>query len=455
MAFPRTMARHGIAPWPRLAMVLCGLAAIPLAGCKDERNAYVPPPPPKVTVATPVELRVPIYLETTGTVAPVNQVGLVARVPGFLQQIGYRDGEMVQQGRVLFVIEPQPYQASLTQAQGSLVAAQAELLNAETEFGRQRTLVAQDVSDQARYDDALARRDEARGKVLQAQGQLEQAQINLGYTQVTAPFPGPVTAHTTSEGQYVGGTTPTTLATILQTDPIWVKFNVSELANLRIRQELLASGITEVQLDQVVVEVGLAGRSDFPIAGRLDYLAPNVDTGTGTQATRAVFANPHRILLPGFFVRVRVRIPEGPNRAPSLLVPETALGADQSGRYVLVVNAEKVVVQRNVTLGERFGPMRVIETGLRREDRVVVNGLQRAIPGGRVEPAVEVLTPPDIPQPVPAATQPVAAAARDGPAQPAAAADPAPAAPQPAPATPGPRTATGQNPGHAAPPHGT
>ncbi|MBX9702329.1 MAG: efflux RND transporter periplasmic adaptor subunit, partial [Acetobacteraceae bacterium] len=415
-------ARHATTePVTVSPLVAAALLPLLLGACKEE-NAYVPPPPARVTVAAPVELRVPVYLETTGNVAAVNQVDLVARVPGFLQQIGYRDGDHVPQDQPLFVIEPAPYQASLTQAQGTLVAAQAALQNAEAEFGRQEVLLRQNVSDQARYDDALSKRDQARGQVEQAQGALQQAQINLGYTTVNAPFAGRVTAHTTSIGQYVGGATPTTLATIFQLDPIWVKFSVSEQANLRIRQELIASGVTELRLDQIVVEVGLAGGTDFPVAGRLDYIAPNVDSGTGTQAARAVFANPEGILLPGFFARLRVRLPEGPNRPASLLLPETALGADQSGRYVLVVNAENAVEQRNVTLGQRIGAMRVIESGLRRDERVVVSGLQRAIPGAKVDPQATTLTPPAIPRPEPAPVQPVAA-------QPAAAPAAAPAQP--------------------------
>lgn len=437
------LGRHGIGP-RRTALGLLGAAALLLAACKEDKNAYVPPPPARVSVATPISLPVPTFIETTGSITAVNQVDLVARVPGFLQQIGYRDGDTAQQGQVLFVIEPAPYQAALEQAQGTLVAAQAELLNAETEFGRQQTLLAQNVSDQARYDDALSKRDQARGKVEQAQGQLQQAQINLGYTSVAAPFLGPVTAHTTSIGSYVGGTTPTTLATIFQVDPIWVKFNISEQETLRIRQLLIASGVTEVRLDQVLIEVGVGPGNEFPIAGTIDYVAPNVDTSTGTQAARGIFANPQRILLPGFFARLRVRMPEGPNRPPSLLIPQTAVGADQSGRYVLVVNRDNVVEQRNVTMGQRFGAMQVATSGLKPDDRVVVNGMQRAIPGNKVDPQPTTLTPPEIPNPVPVPVQPVVATTPVSPSAPA----PAPAAAQPAaaPAQPPAQPAQGSRP---------
>jgi RND family efflux transporter MFP subunit len=209
----------------------------------------------------------------------------------------------------------------------------------------------------------------------------------------------------------VGQGTPTKLATIVQLDPIWVNFTISEQDILRIRQELIQQGIHSFRLDQVMVEIGLQSEDGYPHAGRLDYISPIVDPGTGTQALRAVFTNPDHLLLPGFFVRLRLRTGRP---AEALLVPETAVGADQSGRYVLVVGAGEVVEQRSVRLGSQVGAFQVVESGLAAEDRVVVNGLQRATPGARVAPRPTTLTPP-----------PSAPAAAEASAAPAAAPTPA------------------------------
>ena len=216
----------------------------------------------------------------------------------------------------------------------------------------------------------------------------QQAEINLGYTDVTAPFDGVVTARQVSIGELVGASSPTVLATIVQLDPIWVNFNASERDVQLIRANLAKTGRTTADLLGFPVDVALQTDSDFPHTGKLDYIAPSVDPTTGTLAGRAILDNPNRTLLPGFFVRVRV--PGKP--MPALLVPDTALGSDQAGRYVLVVNKENVVEQRKVESGQLVGDLRVIDSGLTSEDRVIVAGIMRAIPGQKVDP--ELSTPP-------------------------------------------------------------
>ncbi|WP_431280990.1 efflux RND transporter periplasmic adaptor subunit [Humitalea sp. 24SJ18S-53] len=386
-------------PGRRIAALLL-LGALPLLGCK-EQNAYVPPPPPKVTVSTPLRQPVTRFVETVGTAASVNTVDLVARVGGFLQQIGFRDGDPVRRGTPLFVIEPQPYQAALSSAQGAEAAARAQLANAQVEFDRQSTLLRQNVTAQATFDQAQAKRDEARGALQQAEANTITAQINLSYTTVLAPFDGIMTRHLASIGEVVGGTTQTRLATIVQHDPIWVNFTISETDLLRVRQALVHSGLRSIDLDKVVIEVAIQGDNGFPHVGTLDYFSPVVDAATGTMAVRGVFPNPNRVLLPGFFLRVRVPLPSAPG-AMSLLVPDSALGADQAGRYLLVVNAQNTVEQRTVEIGPRVGTLRVIESGLQPDDKVVIAGIQRAIPGHAVEPEQGRITAPAV-QAVPAA----------------------------------------------------
>jgi membrane fusion protein, multidrug efflux system len=216
------------------------------------------------------------------------------------------------------------------------------------------------------------------------------AAINLGYTRVTAPFDGIVTAHQVSVGSLVGANAPTTLATILQIDPIYVSFTISEQDVLRIRAGLRKAGFNEKDLNKVPVEIGLMTETGYPHQGTLDYATPSVDPSTGTLTLRGVLPNANHVLLPGYFVRVRVPLPKP--KEPSLLVPDTALGTDQSGRYLLVVDKADTVQQRSVTTGELLGSLRVIATGLYPDDRVVVSGLQRAVPGEKVAPQATQIT---------------------------------------------------------------
>ncbi len=363
---------------------LATAAAASLAAC-GQSNQYAAPPPPKVTVAAPVEQTVTRYFEATGNTAAVNQVDLVARVAGFVQAISYKDGDFVKKGTSLFTIEPEPYKLKVDAAQASVTSAKATLVQAQQEYDRQADLVAKQVSTQANYDKALAQRDSSQADVQSAQANLQQAQINLSYTDVTAPFDGVVTARQVSIGEYVGGgATLTVLATIVQMDPIWVNFTASERDALQVRATLVSRGQTTANLLGMPVEVALQTETDFPHVGKLDYVAPTVDPSTGTLAARGILPNTDRLLLPGSFVRVR--IPFSPQQA--LLVPDVALGGDQAGRYVLVVNKDSVVEQRKVEPGQLVGELRAIDSGLTKDDRVVVGGIMRAIPGEKVDAEV-------------------------------------------------------------------
>ncbi len=199
-----------------------------------------------------------------------------------------------------------------------------------------------------------------------------------------------VTAHLVSAGELVGATSPTKLAEIIQLDPIFVNFTLSEQDVARIRAGLARRGLTVRDLSKVPVEVGLVSEAGYPHQGTLDYVEPQLDPTTGTLAARGVFANADRALLAGNFVRVR--IPTDQQR-PMLLVPDRALGADQGGRYLLVLNKEDVVEQRSVQTGQAVGGLRAIDDGLMPDDRVVIDGLQRAVVGSKVAPRQAQVTP--------------------------------------------------------------
>ena len=364
---------------PRLVFVM--FASMALSAC--EQNSFVPPPPPKVEVAVPVQRAITRYLEATGNTAPIKNVDLVARVQGVLQAINYQDGTFVKEGTTLFTIEPETYKLKLEQAQAAEAGAQASVRQTDADFKRQSELVQRQAVSQATLDNSTSARDNAQANLQQAQANTKIAAVNYGYTNVVAPFDGVVSAHLVSVGELVGAASPTQLATIVALDPIYVNFNVNEQDVLRIRAAARRRGMTPDDLKSLPVEVGLQTDNGYPHKGKLDYAAPSLNQSTGTLAVRGVLPNADRVLLPGYFVRVRVPLDQQQN---ALLVPDVALGSDQAGRYVLVVNGENVVEQRKVATGRLEGGLRVIETGLKPDDRVVTSGLLRAIPGQKVDP---------------------------------------------------------------------
>lgn len=380
----------------RTCAILFALAA--LAGC-GKQNAYIPPPAPEVGVAQPLQQTVEIHLEQTGNMAAFNNVDLVARVEGFLTEQKYVDGAVAKKGDVLFVIEQPPYEAQLQQAEAALIAAKAELVKSEAELARQSTLRSQDISTQVALDRARAQRDSDKANVMSKEAGVTLAKINLGYTSVTAPFDGIVTRHLISIGELVGGSTKTKLASIVQLNPIYVTFNLSEQDILRIRENLNGRQLTLAELQEVPIEIGLMNERGYPHRGHLDYVAPEVDPATGTILVRGLFENPNRALLPGFFVRIR--IPTGRVVENALLVPDRALGQNQEGRYLLVLTKDNVVEQRQVQTGQQLGDLRLIQSGIKPDDRVVVGGIQRAIPGRKVAPQTTTITAtPLLPPPV-------------------------------------------------------
>jgi len=370
-------------------IVLVVIVCVALSAC--EQNSFVPPPPPKVEVGLPAQKSITRYLEATGNTAPIKNVDLVARVQGFLQSINYQDGTFAKEGTTLFTIEPETYKLKLEQAQAAEAGAQASLKQAEADFKRQSDLVQRQAVSQATLDTSTSTRDNAQANLQQAQVNTRIAAVNYGYTKVTAPFDGIVSAHLVSVGELVGVSSPTQLATIVALDPIYVNFNVNEQDVLRVRAEARRRGMTASDLTSLPVEVELQTESGYPHKGKLNYASPTINQSTGTLAVRGILPNADRVLLPGYFVRVRVPVEQ--NQA-ALLVPDVALGSDQAGRYVLVVNSDNVVEQRKVKTGPLEGDLRVIESGLKPDDRVVTAGLLRAIPGQKVEPQLQQIEAP-------------------------------------------------------------
>jgi RND family efflux transporter MFP subunit len=309
---------------------------------------------------------------------------LTARVEGYLTAINYVDGAFAKTDDVLFEIEQAPYVAQVKQSEADLDGARAALVQAEAEFGRQSTLKIENVTAQATLDIARAKRDSDQASVQGKEASLQMAGINLSYTQIRAPFDGIVTRHLQSKGELVGTTGHTNLATVVQLNPIYVIVNLSDQDLTRFRVSHSQHRLTLEELQKSPLEIGLTGEDGFAHKGSINYVSPELDPQTATILIRGVFENSDRTQLPGMFVRVRM--PLGPQVADALLVPDRILQQSQQGRYVLVIGVDDQVEQRVVQLGQLEGSLRVVTSGLKPDDRVIMTGLDRAVPGRKVAP---------------------------------------------------------------------
>ncbi len=366
------------------------LAFLGLSTACEEKRTFVTPPPPTVTVSQPVQREITVYREFTGNTQAINTVQLVARVEGYLEKVLFQDGEYVKKGQLLFIIQQDTYEDKVKQSEAMLLSNRARLEYAETEFARYSQLFKQNAAAATDVSNWKYQRDSAKSAVMSGEAELELSKLNLSYTKVTAPFDGRVDRRLKDPGNLVGngGTTP--LVNINQIDPIYVYFTMSEndLMNVILKRKTQGA-ITK--LPNMPADLGLASEDGYPREGRLDFAAITLDPSSGTLLMRAVFPNPDRSVLPGMFARIRLPYLKG---AKAMLVPEVALGSDQLGHYVLVVNDRNVVERRAIETGPTVDEMLVVEKGLNGDESVIVNGLLEAIPGREVKPVRQPVSSP-------------------------------------------------------------
>jgi RND family efflux transporter MFP subunit len=366
--------------------ILAWSTAALAAACGGQRE-YVEPPPPRVTVAQPQQRSVTDYLEMTGTTEAIETVEIRARVEGFLLSREFEEADVVRQGDLLYVIDPAEYEARVEGAEAALKVAVASLDLEEARLERLVEARRSRAVSELEVIQSQAQRDVSAAHVEAARAELRRAKLDLGYTRIRAPITGRVGRSLVDEDNLVGAGEKTLLTSIVRYDPIYAYFDINERALLALIDSTEEAREKEGRLEamrQIPVELGRANEQGYPFRGNLHYTASTLDADTGTFLLRAIFRNPEPLrLLPGLFVRGRLPVRE---REGALLVSERALGSDQSGRYVLVVDEENVAQYRPVEVGAKVDGMRVIEKGLEAADWVITQGLLRARPGAVVEP---------------------------------------------------------------------
>jgi len=372
----RRFIRYGGAP---IGMVF----ALTLAGCDGKAQSQAAPPPPSVTVAQPVKRTVTDWDEFTGRFEAIQEVQVRARVGGFINSVEFKDGAIVHSGDLLYIIDPRPFEAVAQQAEGQLADARAKVELAKRDLERglklvQTSAVSENVVDQRRQALQAARAAET-----QAKGALKAAQLNVEFTHVVAPITGRISRHLVTPGNLVqGGEGGATLLTsIVSLDPIYIYFDVDE-ATYQRNSRLWFGGQQPSSGDTSnSVQVTLTGEAKPSHEGKLDFFDNRLDDSTATLRGRAIIPNKDLSILPGQFGRVRI-IGSAPYQA--LLIPDTAIATDQSRKIVFVVKQDNTVEARPVVLGPLDDGLRVIREGLKAEDHVIVDGLQRVRIGAKV-----------------------------------------------------------------------
>ena len=344
-----------------------------------------PAPATPVSVATVVQSNVAVWDEFSGRLEAVERVDIRSRVAGTIQAVHFREGALVKKGELLLTIDPAPYAADVERADAQVAAAQARVAQAKGEQERSQRLWTEQAISKREFDERTNGQREADANLRAAQAALRVAQLSLGYTRVSAPVSGRVGKLEVTVGNLVAaGPGAPVLTTLVSVSPIYASFDADEQVVARALKDA-GSSAGGRNLERIPVQMGTAASTDTPFEGRLQLVDNQVDAKSGTVRARAVFDNKDGQLMPGQFARVRMG---QATKAAALLINERAVGTDQNKKFVLVVGADNKAVYREVTLGASVNGLRVVKDGLKADERIVVNGLQRIRPGALVAPQV-------------------------------------------------------------------
>jgi multidrug efflux system membrane fusion protein len=344
-------------------------------------SAAVAPLPPAVpvSIATVTQREVTLWDEFSGRLEAVDRVDIRPRVAGAILSVHFREGALVKKGDLLFTIDPAPFAAEVARAQAQLEATKAQVATTKRDAARSQALVGSGAISRRETESRVGAFAEADANQHAAEAALQTTQLNLGYTEVRAPITGRVGRIEITPGNLVtAGAGAQVLTSLVSVDPIYASFDADEATVSRILATLPAGRDARLELAQVPVQLGTSGQDGTPIEGHLQLVDNTVSASSGTVRVRAVFANPDGALMPGQFARIRLGRPAA---TPVLLVSERAVGTDQDKKFVMVVGAGNHATYREVALGQLVDGLRVVKTGLKPGERIVVNGLQRIRPG--------------------------------------------------------------------------
>lgn len=360
-----------------VAMALLCITGLNACGRAQSGSPPGAPQAPPVTVATATTGEVRDWDDFTGRFEAVEHVELRPRVSGYIERVAFTQGSEVHKGDLLFAIDPRPYAAELKRVEGELSRAQAQSELAASVSARAQRLLAAHAISQEEHDQRLSEQNQSTANLAASQAAVETARLNMEFTRVTSPINGRVSRAQVTAGNYVTAGS-TSLTTVVSLDPIYVSFDGDEQSYLRYQQNAIgAAG------DAATVQIGLANETGYPHQGRINFVDNALDASTGTIHLRALLDNHDRRYVPGLLARVRL---PGSEHYQAVLIPDAAVGTDQDRRYVLVVGSDGTVEYRPVELGAISDDRRVVRSGLKAGERVVVSGLARARPGSKVTP---------------------------------------------------------------------
>jgi multidrug efflux system membrane fusion protein len=372
-----------------LSLAGLSLAALAVGGKKEPPAA---PQPQAVTVAEVPERQITEWDEFTGRLEAVDQVEIHPRVTGYIKRVTFAEGKEVKKGEVLFEIDPRPYEADLARAEAELESARSAAALAKSEVQRAGKLVDMQAISREEFDSRTSAEVQGGAQVHALEAAVQTARLNLEWTRVRSPIAGRVSNALVTAGNLVQAGPPAgaVLTTVVSVDSMYLYFDSDEQTYLRYASRARISGGTNWRTARLPVYLGLANESGFPHEGRLDFVDNQVDPTSGTIRTRAVFSNRSRALIPGLFARVKL---VGTEKMNATLVRDAAIGTDQDRRFVLVVGPGDTLAYRPIVPGRLTDGLRIVTSGLKPGERIVVNGLMRVRPGMKVTPTLAAMVP--------------------------------------------------------------